>query len=69
MDTHEISSPCPIQENFDVFNCLAFMENRKFLEALKFGGGDGYLRYYLYNWRLSPTKPYLQDTDVGLVML
>lgn len=27
------------------------MENKIFLEKLKFGIGDGNLQYYLYNWR------------------
>lgn len=33
---------------------------------LKFGIGDGKLRYYLYNWRLTKS---MQPNDVGLVML
>jgi glycylpeptide N-tetradecanoyltransferase len=37
---------------FDVFNALDIMDNGKFLEELKFGVGDGYLYYYLYNWRI-----------------
>ena len=36
---------------FDVFNALDLMENKQFLEKLKFGVGDGFLQYYLYNWR------------------
>ncbi|CAG7716947.1 unnamed protein product, partial [Allacma fusca] len=36
---------------FDVFNALDLMENKTFLETLKFGVGDGNLQYYLYNWR------------------
>ena len=27
------------------------MENKTFLEKLKFGIGDGNLQYYLYNWK------------------
>ena len=27
------------------------MENKVFLEKLKFGIGDGNLQYYLYNWK------------------
>ncbi len=36
------------------------------LKDLKFGIGDGRLRYYLYNWRV-PAE--LKPSDVGLVLL
>lgn len=49
----------------DVFNCLDLMENMKFIEPLKFGMGDGFLQYYLYNWQ-SPEK---NPSEVGLVLL
>lgn len=39
------------QFNFDVFNALTLMDNPLFLEAQKFGAGDGQLHYYLYNYR------------------
>ncbi|KAL7976569.1 hypothetical protein Chor_008518, partial [Crotalus horridus] len=39
------------KKGFDVFNALDLMENKTFLEKLKFGIGDGNLQYYLYNWR------------------
>lgn len=42
---------------FDVFNALDLMENKSFLEPLKFGIGDGNLQYYLYNWRCPPIPP------------
>nr|CAD7407252.1 unnamed protein product [Timema poppensis] len=42
---------------FDVFNALDLMENKEFLEELKFGIGDGNLQYYLYNWRCPPVPP------------
>jgi glycylpeptide N-tetradecanoyltransferase len=51
--------------NFDVFNALDLMENKKFLVPLKFGIGDGNLQYYLYNWRCPSMKP----EDVGLILL
>ncbi|XP_055705320.1 glycylpeptide N-tetradecanoyltransferase [Phlebotomus papatasi] len=51
--------------NFDVFNALDLMENRKFLQELKFGIGDGNLQYYLYNWRC----PSMSPEDVGLILL
>ena len=39
---------------FDVFNALSLMDNGLFLEDQKFGGGDGQLHYYLFNYRLNP---------------
>lgn len=39
---------------FDVFNALSLMDNALFLEQQKFGGGDGQLHYYLFNYRLNP---------------
>ncbi|KAG9048699.1 glycylpeptide N-tetradecanoyltransferase [Tulasnella sp. UAMH 9824] len=36
---------------FDVVNAMTLMDNWSFLEDLKFGPGDGYLNFYLYNWR------------------
>jgi glycylpeptide N-tetradecanoyltransferase len=44
-------SPAALQKGFDVFNALDLMENKTFLEKLKFGIGDGNLQYYLYNWK------------------
>nr|CAG4646220.1 EOG090X055U [Macrothrix elegans] len=49
---------------FDVFNALDLMENKTFLETLKFGIGDGNLHYYLYNWRC----PDMLSSSVGLVL-
>lgn len=46
-----------MQMGFDVFNALDLMENKEFLEQLKFGIGDGNLQYYLYNWRCPPMPP------------
>ena len=37
--------------DYDVYNALDLMENKQFLEELKFGIGDGDLQYYLYNWK------------------
>lgn len=39
---------------FDVFNALSLMDNGLFLEQQKFGGGDGQLHYYLFNYRANP---------------
>lgn len=41
----------------DVYNALDIMENKKFLEELKFGIGDGTLNYYFYNWRVPDIEP------------
>jgi len=49
----------------DVFNALNLMENEQFLSDLKFGLGDGFLQYYLYNWK---TKG-MESSDVGVVLL
>ena len=47
---------------FDVFNALDLMNNKEFLEKLKFGIGDGNLQYYLYNWKC----PYMEPHQVGI---
>ncbi len=47
----------PAQMGFDVFNALDLMDNKEFLEKLKFGIGDGNLQYYLYNWRCPAMQP------------
>ncbi|XP_065896529.1 glycylpeptide N-tetradecanoyltransferase 2-like [Dysidea avara] len=52
------------EENFDVFNALDLMENKSFLEELKFGMGDGHLHYYLYNFKC----PELPPDKVGVVL-
>jgi glycylpeptide N-tetradecanoyltransferase len=49
----------------DVMNCLDLMENKQFIEPLKFGAGDGNLHYYLYNWKC----PLMPSGQVGLVLL
>lgn len=45
------------QLDFDVYNALDLMENKLFLEKLKFGAGDGNLQYYLYNWKCPDMPP------------
>ena len=49
-----------------MFNALDIFENETFLKDLKFGIGDGRLRYYLYNWRV---KEELKAGQIGLVLL
>jgi glycylpeptide N-tetradecanoyltransferase len=56
---------CAKQLGVDVMNCLDLMENRSFIEKLKFGAGDGNLHYYLYNWKC----PHMPSEKVGLVLL
>ncbi|KAI1292707.1 glycylpeptide N-tetradecanoyltransferase [Mortierella claussenii] len=53
------------RNDFDVFNALNLMDNALFTEELKFGPGDGYLHFYLYNWRCRN----VDSSKVGLVML
>lgn len=45
------------KQDYDVFNALDLMENKEFLEELKFGIGDGDLKYYLYNWKCPDFEP------------
>ncbi len=52
-------------EGADVYNCLDLNQNGSVVEELKFGQGDGYLQYYLYNWKC----PFMEAKDVGLVLL
>ncbi|XP_071507282.1 glycylpeptide N-tetradecanoyltransferase 2-like [Diadema antillarum] len=52
------------QDDFDVFNALDLMDNKDFLEKLKFGIGDGNLQYYIYNWKCPTMKP----QEIGLVL-
>eukprot|EP00871_Galdieria_phlegrea_P004373 jgi/Galph1/4937/GphlegSOOS_G3503.1 len=53
------------REGFDVFNALDLMDNETIFKQLKFHPGDGFLHYYLYNWRCLP----LQSSQIGLVLL
>lgn len=53
------------QQDFDVFNALNVMDNEGFLKDLKFGIGDGFLQYYLYNWKCPKVEP----SGMGLVLL
>ncbi|KAG8984347.1 glycylpeptide N-tetradecanoyltransferase, partial [Tulasnella sp. 427] len=41
---------------FDVVNAMTLMDNWSFLTELKFGPGDGYLNFYLYNWKTMPLE-------------
>ncbi|KAJ2709036.1 glycylpeptide N-tetradecanoyltransferase, partial [Coemansia spiralis] len=50
---------------YDVVNCLDMMDNALFTGPLRFGRGDGHLRYYLFNYMARP----IDSGNVGLVML
>ncbi|WWD18827.1 glycylpeptide N-tetradecanoyltransferase [Kwoniella shandongensis] len=60
---------------FDVLNALTLLDNNMFLQEQKFGPGDGYLNYYLYNWACAPvdggqrTTTTKQSAEIGIVML
>ncbi|EDK46057.1 glycylpeptide N-tetradecanoyltransferase [Lodderomyces elongisporus NRRL YB-4239] len=67
------------QYNVDVFNCLTSQDNTYFLKNCKFGSGDGFLNYYLFNYKTFPmsggidkqTKLVIDDetSGVGVVLL
>lgn len=52
-------------EGADVFNCLDLMQNATVFDELKFGSGDGFLQFYLYNWKCAP----MPASQVGVVLL
>ena len=62
-ELHGLFTEC---RDHDVFNALDIFQNVSFLKPLKFGEGDGNLRYYLYNWRVVKD---LNPSEVGLVLL
>ena len=53
------------KSDHDVFNCLNIMENKKVLEELKFGPGNGNLMFYLYNFVI----PSINAEDIGMVLV
>ncbi|KXI72617.1 UNVERIFIED_CONTAM: hypothetical protein ACS92_07055 [Bacillus cereus] len=63
----------------DVFNALTSQDNTLFLKELKFGNGDAFLNFYLFNYKAFPIKggidPETKELDpvnksgVGVVML
>ncbi|RSH90742.1 glycylpeptide N-tetradecanoyltransferase [Saitozyma podzolica] len=60
---------------FDVLNALTLLDNNMFLNEQKFGPGDGFLNYYLYNWSCAPIDGGAKGTTnressgIGMVML
>ncbi|KAJ7680973.1 N-myristoyl transferase [Mycena polygramma] len=63
------------QAGFDVFNALTLLDNVPILKDLKFGPGDGFLNFYLYNWRTAKLAGVEDEgavkagRGVGVVML
>ncbi|XP_044034402.1 glycylpeptide N-tetradecanoyltransferase 1-like isoform X2 [Siniperca chuatsi] len=51
-------------KGFDIFSALDVMDNKSFLEKLKFSMNDTSLHYYLYNWMCPNVSP----DKVGLVL-
>ncbi|KAK7122881.1 hypothetical protein R3I94_019856 [Phoxinus phoxinus] len=49
---------------FDVFSAMDVMDNKAFLEPLKFRMGEVHKQYYLYNWRC----PEISSDKVGIVL-
>ncbi|KAK5963976.1 glycylpeptide N-tetradecanoyltransferase NMT1 PWA37_004316 [Arxiozyma heterogenica] len=66
------------EQKMDVFNALTSQDNCLFLDDLKFGPGDGFLNFYLFNYKALPignglTEDKKYDTvnrsNIGVVML
>ncbi|XP_029134939.1 glycylpeptide N-tetradecanoyltransferase 2 [Labrus bergylta] len=51
-------------KGFDIFSALDVMDNKSFLEKLKFSVHDSSLYYYLYNWKCPNVSP----DKVGLLL-
>lgn len=62
------------QYGVDVFNALTTQDNPYFIKESKFGSGDGFLNYYLFNYKTWPihggidsqTKELVNDKTSGL---
>lgn len=55
------------ESGYDVYNVLDIMNNEEVFKDLLFSGGDGYLNYYLYNWKLE--QPFLSPGQIGIVLM
>jgi len=51
---------------FDVFNALTMMDNNLFLKETRFATGNGYLNFYLYNWRTAPLAGMKSENGVSI---
>lgn len=68
MSTAELVTQCLVgakKAGMDVFNTLDLGGIGDVVEELKFGRGDGSLRFYIYNYKC----PAINPEEVGLVML
>ena len=54
-------------EGFDVFNSLDIMDNGTVFDDLLFKPGDGFLHYYMFNWKLQTIG--LKQNEVGKVLV
>lgn len=75
-----VNDACILARNakMDVFNALTSQDNALFLEKLKFGPGDGFLNFYLFNYKAFPITGGIRDdknydvekrSNLGVVML
>lgn len=63
--------------NIDVFNALSSQDNSLVFEDLRFGPGDGYLNYYIFNYKATHMDGGLdksnnfsgKSSDIGVVLL
>lgn len=55
------------QEGFDVFNALDILDNKTIFDELLFKPGDGFLQYYMYNWKLA--NNHLLPHQIGKVLV
>lgn len=55
------------QLDYDVFNALDIMNNEKVFERHLFASGDGFLQYYMYNWKIKSTV--LTPNEIGMVLM
>jgi glycylpeptide N-tetradecanoyltransferase len=65
-ETFEAALILAKNEGFDVYNALDIMDNKSVFEDLLFKPGDGFLQYYMYNWKLHGT--HLQPGQIGKVL-
>lgn len=53
--------------DFDVFNALDIMDNAQAFEKLNFNPGDGFLKYYLFNWVLN--QKLIHPSELGATLV
>ena len=52
-------------EEFDVFNMVAVLQNKEVTDDMMFKPGDGKLSHYFYNWRISK----VEENQIGIVLV